>query len=300
MSESIMLEVDVHGNMPLLKALSWMVYFKLNRLPLSTYTIEDTIRQESSPQLKLLIKAIKQEGLDGNLIVDNEAGISPSGYAKHNLPECSVNGEQFVRWLAKNQYIKSPVEVENLYGRDVYQILRISAEAFGDNTQRESQQRHLDDTKVADQLLNPEKQPNAAVAKTTPSNDIAADVPNKKKKKAAADADPVVRDKMLELNKLSHEPRNEAKKKIAQYVLEEMQPPCTCLSSQMKKFVTKNGKGEGSRSLLSYISSSGSTKKISEKVLRDIICEVFRENGAEERIHLTNRDVLRCQKHGMP
>ena len=308
MSESIMLEVDVLGNMPLLKALSWMVYFKLHGLQLSTYSIEDTIRQESSLQLKLLIKAIKQEGLDGNLVVDYDAGISPRGYAKHNLPECTVNGNQFVQWLAKNKCIKSPIDVEHLYGRDVYQILRTSAETFGDNTpphdnnlQRDnalsvSRQRHLDDIKA----VEPDAvEPDTAVAKTAYLNDIAADGTKKKKKKAAADADPVVRDKMKELNKLSHEPGNEAKKKIAQYVLEEMQPPCTCLSSQMKRLVTKNGSRNDSECSLSYITSSGSTKKVSEKVLREIICDVFTENGAKERIHLKNRTVSRCQKHGI-
>lgn len=121
----------------------------------------------------------------------------------------------------------------------------------------------------------------------------------KARKQKATNSDPEVKAKMKSLNELSRENREEAKKKIADYIIAEMSPPCTCLSSQMKKHVINSAKAGNTSYSLTFLTKDCEKREISDKVLTEIISSVFTQQGAKERIHKTTRKVSRCDKHGL-
>ena len=101
-------------------------------------------------------------------------------------------------------------------------------------------------------------------------------------------------EKMQRLAGESHRPSAEAKARIRRFVEEETKPPCTCMNSQMKRYIIAQALKKDSAISLKYKTKAGE-KTISENVLKGIVNKTM--DGT--RIQLVNMVLHRCPKHGM-
>jgi len=136
--------------------------------------------------------------------------------------------------------------------------------------------------------LSGEDEPNVSDTENT-----ADEIRTEQEDRANNDAPRAKNERMQQLAHLSHKSREDAKDDIRKFIRNEMKPPCTCYSSQMKRHILKLAKKPDSGISLTYKTKSG-TKNITEPVLRRLVNHTM----GKERIQDRNMALQCCPKHG--
>lgn len=110
-------------------------------------------------------------------------------------------------------------------------------------------------------------------------------------------ADSELQKKMTDLANRKHQPLNDAKDKIIEFIRIEAQPPCCCYHSQIVKHILKLVKKAGSPISLKY-GNLGDEKELSPRVLLDLAYEEIKKIDGT-RVHTINVKYPFCEKHSI-
>lgn len=98
--------------------------------------------------------------------------------------------------------------------------------------------------------------------------------------------------KMADISNKSRSATKNIKKKITKYVLQEIQPPCTCLHSQMKDHII-NGVTDPETGKFLWLESYG----VTEKVVLNTVKNAYVDAREESRIKTKNIKLPVCSVH---